>query len=176
MRLREGYRLETYRRRSRRLRIPVLAASVSGERLFDAFLELLKPLGAEVDVVLESSHEGRPPKGNLRRRNIDRPVLESHFCEHEELLKNDGCTGVAVVATDRPMEVQLDEHKVLLCYARDLRPFRTILEGFGIRRRDRLHLLFDGPHLHFSRPDASKHFSRLAWQLGVGAEADMVAG
>jgi hypothetical protein len=176
IRLREGYRLETYRRRSRRLQIPVLSASVSRERLFDVFLKLLEPLGPEVDVVLESSHDGGPSRGSLRRRHIDRPVLESHFCEYEELLMNDGCTGVAVVATHRPMEVQFDEHKVLLCYARDLRPFRAILDRFGVRRRDRLQLLFDGPHLHFSRADASKQFSRLAWQLGVGAEADMVAG
>ena len=42
---REGYRIEKYRNRSARLRIPVLSASVSRERLFEIFLRLLEPLG-----------------------------------------------------------------------------------------------------------------------------------
>ena len=116
----EGYRLETYRGRPG-LRIPALAAAVSGERLFDVFLQLLDPLGEMVDVVLETSHGNAADRHrDLRRTHIDRPVLESYFCEFEDLLLNDGCTGVAVVASGRPMEVQFDEHKSLICYARNL--------------------------------------------------------
>lgn len=128
----EGYRLETYRGRPG-LQIPVLAAAVSRERLFDVFLQLLDPLGEIVDVVLETSHGNTADRHrDLRRTHIDRPVLESYMCEFEDLLLNDGCTGVAVVASGRPMEVQFDEHKLLICYARNLKPFRRVLKAAGI--------------------------------------------
>src|SRR5271166_3343950 len=53
---RQGYRRDLYRDDDAGLKIPVLAAAVSRERLFDLFLELLEPLGPTVDVVLETSH------------------------------------------------------------------------------------------------------------------------
>src|SRR5207253_1110283 len=119
----EGYRLDSYRGRPG-YRIPALAAAVSRDRLFDVFLQLLDPLGEVVDVVLETSHGNAADRHrDLRRTHIDRPVLESYLCEFEDLLLNDGCTGVAVIAAGRPMEVQFDEHKLLLCYARNLNPF-----------------------------------------------------
>src|SRR5262249_51637287 len=58
------------------------------------------------------------PRGDIRL-----PVLMSPFCDFEDLLLNDGCTGVAVVAVGRRIEVQLDEHKLLFVYARDLKPY-----------------------------------------------------
>jgi hypothetical protein len=172
----DGYRLETYCRRPGQPGIPALAAAVSRERLFEVFLHLLEPLGEDVDVVLETSHARGDGHRDLRRRHIDRPVLESHLCEFEDLLLHDGCTGVAVIAHRRPMEVQFDEHKALICYARDVQPFRDVLAEAGILRNDRLRLVFDEPHVHFSRPDFARRFHDLAWRLGVGAEADMVAG
>src|SRR5262249_46568142 len=121
---REGYRRDIYRDPKLRLEVPVLAASVSAERLFDTFLDLLDPLAEVVGVVLETSHksEGSSHR-DLVREQIDLPVLLSHCYDFEDLLLNDGCTGVAVIAHDRPMEVQFDEHKLLVVYARDLRPF-----------------------------------------------------
>src|SRR5215207_4607989 len=41
---REGYRRETYRDREQGVEVPVLAAAVSAEKLFDVFFELLQPL------------------------------------------------------------------------------------------------------------------------------------
>ena len=46
-------------------KMPVLAASVSAENLFEIFLDLLDPLGEVVDVVMESSHDSEP--GPTRR-------------------------------------------------------------------------------------------------------------
>jgi len=171
----EGYRLQQFRGRSPRMRIPVLSASVSRERLFDAFLALLEPLGDAVDVVLETSHAAEP-HCDLRRRHIDRPVLESYLCEFEELLMNDGCTGVAVIARHRRMEVQFDEHKLLICYARDLRPFRSVLHAAGIEMKRDISLIFDAPHLHYTKAGLTDRFDELARRVGVGAEAGMVAG
>ncbi len=114
----EGFRVDLYHDPRARLRVPVLAASVSQERLFDVFLSLLEPLQEIVDVVLETSHDqGSVGHSDLIREHIDRPVLESHFCDFEDLLINDGCTGVAVIGLEDPMEVQFDEHKLLVVYA-----------------------------------------------------------
>jgi hypothetical protein len=49
---REGFRIETYRDAKAGLEVPVLAAAVSSERLFDCFLTLVERLGPVVDVVL----------------------------------------------------------------------------------------------------------------------------
>src|SRR6266480_256261 len=107
---REGFRMEVYRDELVGLRVPVLAAAVSREQLFEVFLDLLEPLGEVVDVVLETSHDSDGSNHrDLYREHIDLPVLKSYFCDYEELLLNDGCTGVAVISTRGPMEVQFDE-------------------------------------------------------------------
>src|SRR5205085_70837 len=129
--------------------VPVLAAAVSRERLFDIFLDLLDPLGEVVDVVLETSHDS---SGNqhmdLFREGMDLPVLKSHCCDFEDLLLHDGCTGIAVMATEAPIEVQFDEHKLLVIYAANLKPFMRVMEEYGIPRNDHLKLITEGEHLH----------------------------
>ena len=96
---REGYRIDVYRDAPSRLQVPVLAAAVSRSSLFDLFLALQEPLGPVVDVVLETSHHSASGgHRDLLREHIDLPVLLSHFCDYEELLFNDGCTGVAVIS------------------------------------------------------------------------------
>ena len=72
----------------------------------------------------------------------------SYFCDYEDLLLNDGCTGVAVISWSEAMEVQFDEHKLLVVYANDLEPFERIIRQQGIDRDDRLRLITEGEHLH----------------------------
>jgi hypothetical protein len=174
---REGYRLDTFRDADAGVCIPSLAAAVSAERLFDTFLALLEPLGEVVDVVLETSH-GRDGDchRDLRRSHIDRPVLASYFCDYEDLLLNDGCTGVAVVAHGRPMEVQFDEHKQLWVYARNLKPFRRALRAAGVPRRSKLRLVSEGEHLHASDAAYARQFREFAMRLGVGGSVPKVKG
>lgn len=164
---RTGYRADVYRNPKTGVCIPALAAVVSGERLLEVFFALLEPLGDVVEVVLATSHRG-PRHRELRRRHIDRPVLESHLWEFEDLLLDDGCTGLAVISAAGPMEVQFDEHKLLICYARDRRPFRQILTRFGVRRRDSLNLVCENPHVHNSSPAYLRQFRELAQRLGAG--------
>jgi hypothetical protein len=117
----EGYRIDTYRDATANFSVPVLAASISREHLFDLFLDLLDPLGEVVDVVLETSHDAAGSQHrDLFREAMDLPVLKSHCCDYENLLLHDGCTGIAVMSTEGPMEVQFDEHKLLVVYAPDL--------------------------------------------------------
>jgi len=169
VRPRQGYRVEIFRDRRAKLRMPMLSAAVSAERLFDTFLALLEPLGEVVHVVLESSHGANADAHtDLRRSHIDRPVLASYFCDFEELLTHDGCTGVAVLADQMPMEVQFDEHKLLHIYAPNLKPFRRILRAHGIRRRKLLPLISEAEHLHHTTDEFSETFRQLALRVGVG--------
>jgi hypothetical protein len=172
---RQGFRIEVYRDRRAGLEVPVLAAAISKERLFDLFLELLQPLGDTVDVVLETSHDS---EGNghrdLHREQVELPVLMSHFCDFEDLLLNDGCTGVAVISNSEPMEVQFDEHKLLVVYARDLEPFERILRQSGIERDDDMKLITEGEHLHSTDPHHGDAFEQLCYRLGIGETAEKV--
>jgi hypothetical protein len=169
VRPRQGYRVEVFRDARAKLRLPMLSAAVSAEHLFDTFLALLEPLGDDVHVVLESSHGSRADvHTDLRRNHIDRPVLASHFCEFEELLTHDGCTGVAVMAHRLPIEVQFDEHKLFHIYAPNLKPFRRVLKQHGVRRRKLLPLISEAEHLHHTTEDFAEAFRQLALRIGVG--------
>jgi hypothetical protein len=172
---RQGYRIDTYRDPQAGLEVPVLAAAVSRERLFEMFLDLLRPLGEVVDVVVETSHDNDGTgHRDLYREHIDRSVLESHFCEFEDLLLNDGCTGVAVIGTAGPMEVQFDEHKLLIVYAHNLKTFQRILRAEGFKRDDDLKLITEGEHLHTTDPRYGATFEQLCYRLGVGEPAEHV--
>src|SRR5262249_28450495 len=160
--------LDAYRDPKTRTSVPVLAASVSRERLFDVFLSLLEPLGPTVDVVLETSHDSDGGSHrDLFREHIDLPVLMSHFCEFEDLLLHDGCPGRAAIPTATPMEVQFDEHKLLVVYAHDLEPFESILRQYGIPRIDNLKLITEGEHLHSTDGRHLESFEQLCCRVGV---------
>ncbi len=173
---RAGYRVDTYRDRKANFQVPVVAAAVSRETLFEVFLDLLDPLGDVVDVILETSHDSNSSQHlDLFREAMDLPVLKSHCCEHEELLTHDGCAGVAVLSTEGPMEVQFDEHKLLVVYAADVRPFTAVLNRHGLRRDDKLKLITEGEHLHSTDARHRNEFEQLCYRLGVGNAVERVS-
>ena len=170
----EGYRLSRFRDAETQICLPVLGASVSAEKLFDVFLDLLEPVGPRVHAVLETSHDSPADRHlDLRRGDIDLPVLMSHFCDFEDLLLNDGCTGVAVVSAARRIEVQLDEHKLLFVYARDLKPFRRVMRRHGVRLMPEMRLIAEAAHLHQSDPRYVEQFQQFAARMGA-ADFDSV--
>jgi hypothetical protein len=165
---REGYRRDIYRDPETGNSMPVLAASVSLERLFEVFIDLLGPLGEEVDVVMESSHESEPGvHADLYREHIDTVILKSMLFDYEELLLNDGCTGLAALNPNGPMEVQFDEHKLLFVYAHDLEPFESILIEAGIERDDTLKFISEAEHLHSTDDVYRDQFEELRYRLGI---------
>jgi hypothetical protein len=169
---RQAYRVGIYRNPKAGLKVPVLAASVSREKLFEVFLALLDPIDEVVDVVLESSHASADGQHrDFHRTHIDRPVLQSYLFDFEDLLVDDGCTGIAVLATSGPIELQFDEHKSLIIYARDLQPFARILQEHNITRDDRLQLISEGEHLHGCEPRHYEQFEELCCRLGVSDDA-----
>jgi len=172
----EGFRREQYDDEQHDLHVPVLAAAVSRERLFDVFLSLLEPLGAVVDVMLETSHHNEAGRHrDIHREYIDLAVLTSHLCDFEDLLLHDGCTGIAVISRDLPIEVQFDEHKVLLIYAPDLTPFEDVLRAAGIPHDDQLRVITEGTHLHNTDPRHLPAFEQLCYRLGVGEAVERVS-
>ncbi|HEY2784126.1 MAG TPA: hypothetical protein VGJ05_04050 [Fimbriiglobus sp.] len=165
----EGYQVRVFRDKKSRLRLPMLTAAVSADRLFDAFMGLVEVLGDVVHVVLESSHSSKGTRHRDFRRNlIDAPVLLSHLCEFEDLLLDDGCTGVAVLSARRPIEVQFDEHKLLYVYAPKMKPFRRVLKELGVPRREVLPLVSEAEHLHYSTEVQADRFKELCLRVGVG--------
>ena len=138
---RQGYRHEFYKDQESNASVPVLMSSATSESVFELFIDLLAPLGEVVDVVLESSHDrDKGPTRDLYREHIDMPVLLSVLYEFEDLLTNDGCTGIAILNPNVPHEIQFDEHKLLICYGNELTNFERVFESRRlVRRRDEVH-------------------------------------
>lgn len=165
---RAGFRHDAYVDPVSGARLPALVAAVSAESLFETFLELLEPLGDTVDVILESSHEEAVGVREYSREGVERTVLESLLWDFEDLLLNDGCTGIAVLHPEQSQEVQFDEHKLLVVYAQARQPFERILRARSLDRDDRLKFLSQGEHMHTSHARHAREFEQLASRLGCG--------
>lgn len=164
----QGYRHDVYVDEETGARVPVIIASASSEILFSLFLELVRRLGETVDVVLETSHN-HDVSGHvdLYREQIDLPVLTSILSEYEELLTHDGCTGIAVLNPRIPLEVQFDEHKLLIIYGSPQEAFEHVLESFGVFKQDELHFLTEAEHVHSSTDSFHQQFGMLQTELGL---------
>ncbi|MDR0327272.1 MAG: hypothetical protein LBI05_03140 [Planctomycetaceae bacterium] len=148
--------------------MPVLAASVSLEQLFETFLDLLDPLGETVNVVLETSHYySGACRSSLYRAHIDLPILKSFLYDHEDLILNDGCTGISVFSSKLRAEVKFDEHKLILVYAKTLFPFEKILRRHNIPSNEFMPLLTDAEHVHITRDEYFQQFRSLQMTLGM---------
>jgi hypothetical protein len=167
-----GYRRDNYRDNDSGADVPVLMAAESRERLFDLFLDLLDPLGDEVDVVLETSHDSDAGSHqDLYRERMDLPVLKSTLYDFENLLLDDGCTGIAVLNPQVPLEVQFDEHKLLIVYGQDLWPFEEILCDYRLRCSPDIRFVTEGEHVHSSSDEFCERFEEFKYRLGVEDEA-----
>ena len=165
---RSGYRHDRYRDESSGIDIPVLMASASREELFDLFMDLLDPFGGEVDVVLETSHEKHDGyHEDLCREGIDLPVLKSILFDFEDMLLNDGCTGIAVCNSQSHREVQFDEHKLLIIYGYELNEFESVLVEHGLDFDDEMKFITEAEHVHSSSDEFSRQFQELRYRLGL---------
>lgn len=163
-----GYRHEWYVDQESNTRIPVLMASVTRERLFDTFLSLLDPLGESVDVVLETSHDkSNGDHTDLYREQIDMPVLQSILYDFEDLLLDDGCCGIAVLNPRKPMEVQLDEHKLLFVYGQENAEYEWAFDDNGVKQIDDIRFITEAEHVHSSTDEFQDRFEQLCYQLGI---------
>ena len=169
----QGYRHDCFSDDETKVRVPVLMAAATKEELFETFLDLLDPLGFEVDVVLETSHN-RDTKGHvdLYREHIDLPVLKSTLYDYEDLLLNDGCTGIAVLNPNVPLEVQFDEHKLLIAYGQDLQAFEDVLQSRRVPCNDQMKFITEAEHVHSSSDQYQRQFEELKTRLGMDSMFD----
>jgi len=164
----QGYRHDVYVDEESGARMPVLMVSASKEILFELFIELLEPLGEVVDVVLETSHrKGSAGHSDLYREHMDRPVLLSTLYDFEEMLTNDGCTGIAVLNPHIPQEVQFDEHKLIIIYGDDITRYERILEAYDILCDDNMRFITEAEHVHSSSDAFREEFEQLSMRLGM---------
>ena len=165
---RAGYRHDHYQDRETGVKIPVLMAAASKQDIFELFLDLLDPLGNEVDVVLETSHSrNKGGHQDLYREQIDLPVLKSLLYDFEEMLSNDGCTGIAVLNPGLPQEVQLDEHKLLIVYGKDLRGYENTMVDCRVPCREDMRFITEAEHVHSTCERYVQQFEELKMRLGM---------
>jgi hypothetical protein len=163
-----GYRHDVFRDDDNRTNVPVLMAAVTRPRIMESFVALIEPLGEVVDVVLETSH-GNESHGHtdLYREHIDMPILQSTLWDFEDLLVNDGCTGIAVLNPSIPQEVQLDEHKLLIAYGKDLRAYEKILSATRLPCRENMRFITEAEHVHSTCERYVEQFEELKMRLGM---------
>jgi hypothetical protein len=169
----QGFRHDCFADEESKVRVPVLMAAATKEELFEIFLDLLDPLGNAVDVVLETSHnpdcQGHV---DLYREHIDLPVLKSTLYDYEELLLNDGCTGIAVLNPHVPLEVQFDEHKLLIAYGQNLAAFEDVLRERNVPCNDEMKFITEAEHVHSSSEEFQRQFDELKTRLGMDSMFD----
>jgi hypothetical protein len=163
-----GFRHDVYRDEATNANVPVLMAAVTKSRLMEMFVSMIQPLGDVVDVVLETSH-GRAARGHtdLYREYIDMPILESILWDFEDLLTNDGCTGIAVLNPGIPQEVQLDEHKLVIAYGSDLQEYERVLIEAGLPCREQMRFITEAEHVHSTSDRYAQEFEELKMRLGM---------
>lgn len=171
---RQGFRHDEYVDEASGTATPVIMAAASKRMLMDLFLEMIEPLGSIVDVVLETSHRGGAEHEDLYREHIDMPVLKSILLEFEDLLLNDGCTGIAVINPSKRQEVQLDEHKLLIAYGDPLADFESVLISGDVYPDENIRFITEAEHVHSSSERMFDEFNILKNRLGM--DGDETAG
>ncbi len=169
---RQGYRHDVYVDPTSNAKVPVIMAAASRERLFDLFIDMIDTLGPAVDVVLETSHYHSGGHQDHYREHIDMPVLKSIFYDFEDMLLNDGCTGVAVLNPQRQQEVQFDEHKMIIAYGSPLETYERVLISHDVYVDEDIRFITEAEHVHTSSDQLYEQFQRLTMRLGMESESD----
>lgn len=166
-----GFRHDTYKDEENNSEVPVIMAAATKARLMETFIDLLEPLGGVVDVVLETSHgHNGGEHTDLYREHIDMPILQSILWDYEDLLVNDGCTGIAVLNPRLPQEVQLDEHKLLIIYGNELRAYESTLIDSYLDCREEMKFITEAEHVHSTTERYIQQFEELKTRLGMDGE------
>jgi len=169
---RQGFRHDVYVDPTSDVKVPVIMSAASSQRLFDLFIDMIDTLGPVVDVVLETSHYHHSGHQDYYREHIDMPVLKSILYDFEEMLLNDGCTGIAVLNPQRQQEVQLDEHKMVIAYGSPLESYERVLISHDVYIDKDIRFITEAEHVHTSSDQLFDMFQSLSMRLGMEAECD----
>jgi len=103
----------------------------------------------------------------LYREQIDLPVLKSTLYDFEDMLLDDGCMGLAVLNPRIPLEIQFDEHKLLIMYGQDLSPFESVLADYSVECCEDIKFITEAEHVHSSSDEFVRQFEQLRYRLGI---------
>lgn len=173
--LQRGYSQRTYRDPESEITKPVLIIAEHKDRLFKLFLRFLKRLQAYTDglthVILQTSHyTGDGSQSDVWADEQDVFVLPSILTDWEEYFLADGCAGVAVCLWDPPIEVKIDEHKLIFVYPGSTdRLWHCIglLRSWGLPEIQGMRCLSEIEHVHSSSEDLAAQFYKLCQVLGT---------
>ena len=154
--------------------ISVVVISASREYLFELFMELVGLFRKTVDVVLESFYGLENDRNCLEflREKIDLVVLESILWDFEDLLLRDGLSGISIFGSNTSLEVQFDNHKLLVIYnwreARDR--LLKILKRYNIPKDPTIKFITEAEHVHQSSEEMKAKFEELKRRIGADGE------
>lgn len=143
-----------------------LYAQLSSLRLERFFMDAMRCLPPKVKAVLEIRRPEPARAASNDGRETDR--WASDVVPLEDVLRvaskysfqllHDGMVGFGAYDPDSPLEVFLDDHKLVSLFAPEVEPFVPLLESFGVPQVDQIASVLDVDHEHvplFEIPDRS---------------------
>lgn len=131
-------------------------AQLSSLRLERFFMEALRCLPPKVHAVLEIRRPEPDRAASPDSRETDR--WASELVPLEDVLRvaskysfqllHDGMVGFGAYDPDSPLEVFLDDHKLVSLFSPEVEPFVPLLESFGVPQVDQIASILDVDHEH----------------------------
>ncbi len=131
-------------------------AQLSSLRLERFFMEAMRCLPPKVHAVLEIRRPDTDRQGARDGRETDR--WASEVVPLEDVLRvaskysfqllHDGMVGFGAYDPDSPLEVFLDDHKLVSLFSPEVEPFVPLLETFGVPQVDQIASVLDVDHEH----------------------------
>lgn len=131
----------------------VQASVLRLQRLFaDAVLLLPPHVQAVLEVRRTDAEMAADPDGPTQIRFasgvVPRATLLAVWKEHGPALVHDGMVGFGAYDPDSPLEVFLDDHKLLSVFTPEQEPFQALLERHGIPEGSTFPTILDHEHDH----------------------------
>ncbi len=158
----------------REVSVSFILISASKESLFDLFIEIARLMSSScVDVFIKNTYRTR--RIHLKKyressvKEVDLFVVLSRLYDFEELLVDDGCTGIAIVNQETGLELQFDEDKILtVCNWQIIKEdLLAILEKSQITEDPQMKFIFEAEHRHSTSLAFLRQFNRLKIRLSA---------
>ena len=138
------------------------------ERLMARALALMPPrCHAVLELRRTDERMERDPEGPSQDRFVSslvpRESVAAVFDLYRFQILHDGMAGFGFYDPDSPLEVFLDDHKLISLFSPELDPFEGILAEFGVPQRERIETVLDLEHEHHGlvaladRTDCKRH-------------------
>jgi len=141
--------------------------SVSAEKIFDIFDELLKTLGDTFHFVVDDFRSENGEYSGNYGYNKDAFIVRSLLIDYEDLVVNNGFVAFAAFNPELQTEVHLLREKVISVVTKDIYRFVSVLIDNEIDEKSDLGFVWDGNYLLFSQQAEEELFDPLISALNV---------